>query len=244
MVLTERILSEIGGVSRPNNRPFVTLSYAQSLDGSIAARPGEQFILSGDSAARFTHQLRAHHDGVLVGIGTVLADDPQLTVRLVEGENPQPVILDSHLRMPPGARLLKSHNPWIAITDQADSRRVSEFEDQGIHILNLPADSEGKVSLPDLMVHLDQEGIETLMVEGGAQVITSFLTHRLVDLLVLTVSPLFLGGLRAIDTQLISNGGSSISEAIRIKDRGVAELGTDLIIWGRPIWPEENGTVG
>ena len=159
MVLTERILAEIGGVSRPNKRPFVTLSYAQSLDGSIAARPGEQFILSGDSAARFTHQLRAHHDGVLVGIGTVLADDPQLTVRLVEGENPQPVILDSHLRMPPGARLLKSHNPWIAITDQADSRRVSEFEDQGIHILNLPADSEGKVSLPDLLVHLDQAGI-------------------------------------------------------------------------------------
>lgn len=244
MVLTERILSEIGGVSRPNNRPFVTLSYAQSLDGSIAARPGEQFILSGDSAARFTHQLRAHHDGVLVGIGTVLADDPQLTVRLVEGENPQPVILDSHLRMPPGARLLKSHNPWIATTDQADSRRVSEFEARGIHILNLPTDSKGQVSLPDLMVRLDQEGIETLMVEGGAQVITSFLTHRLVDLLVLTVSPLFLGGLRAIDTQLISNGGSSISEAIRIKDRGVAELGTDLIIWGRPIWPEENGTVG
>ena len=239
MELTERILAEIGGMSKPDNRPFVTLSYAQSLDGSIAARPGEQFILSGDSATRFTHQLRAHHDGILVGIGTVLADDPQLTVRLVEGENSQPVVLDSQLRIPPGAVLLKSHSPWIATTDQADSQRVSEFEAQGIHIFYLPIDNEGHVSLPDLMVRLDQAGIETLMVEGGAQVITSFLKHRLVDLLVLTVSPLLLGGLRAIDTQLVSNGGSSLNDQIRIQDLKVTEVGADLIIWGRPIWPED-----
>jgi 3,4-dihydroxy 2-butanone 4-phosphate synthase/GTP cyclohydrolase II len=89
------------------------------------------------------------------------------------------------------------------------------------------------------MVSLDQAGIQTLMVEGGTQVITSFLTHRLVDLLVVTVSPLLLGGLRAIDTHLGSNGSSLMSNHTRIKDMTVAEVGTDLVIWGRPMWPEE-----
>jgi riboflavin-specific deaminase-like protein len=241
MALIERILSEMGGMRKPDKRPFVTLSYAQSLDGSIAAKPGEQFMISGDSAARFTHQLRAHHDGILVGIGTVLADDPQLSVRLVAGEDPQPIVLDSHLRMPREAVLIKSHTPWIATTDQADSQRVSEFEANGIRMLTLPADYAGQVSLADLMVGLDQEGIDTLMVEGGAQVITSFLTQRLVDLFVLTISPLLLGGLRVIDSQLTENNGSSKIDSIRIKDMEVGALGTDLIVWGHPQWPEERG---
>jgi 3,4-dihydroxy 2-butanone 4-phosphate synthase/GTP cyclohydrolase II len=244
MELIERILPEIGGRRKPDNRPFVTLSYAQTLDGSIAARPGEQFFISGDSAAHFTHQLRAHHDGILVGIGTVIADDPQLTVRLVEGENPQPVVLDSQLRMPPGAFLLNTRKAWIATTDRADSVRVAEFEAKGIHMLHLPADSFGQVSLPDLMDDLDHAGIDTLMVEGGAQVITSFLIHRLVDLLILTISPRFLGGLRAFDTTSFNTNGSAVRDSIRIEDLSSAELGGDLIIWGRPIWLEENGIVG
>src|SRR5262249_3832268 len=85
---------------RRTGRPFVTLSYAQSVDGSIAARPGQPLALSGAQSMTLTHQLRVAHDAILVGIGTVLADNPRLTVRLVEGKNPQPIVADSHLRFP------------------------------------------------------------------------------------------------------------------------------------------------
>ena len=96
-------------------RPFVTLSYAQSWDGSITTRSGESLALSGAEATRLTHQLRSIHDGILVGIGTVLTDDPQLTVREWSGPNPQPIVLDSQLRMPVNARLCQhaDKNCWV-----------------------------------------------------------------------------------------------------------------------------------
>lgn len=234
MELIERILAGMEAKTGSESRTFVTLSYAQSLDGSIAARRGEQLIISGNSAARLTHQLRARHDGILVGIGTVLADDPQLTVRLAEGEDPQPIVLDSQLRIPLGAKLLKSRDLWIAVSNQADPIRVAEFKDRGVNLLTLPADNNGYISLPDLMLSLSQSGIRTLMVEGGSQVITSFLAHRLVDLIVLTVSPVLIGGLRAIDTRLAGSGSSSPGDHVRIEEMASAAVGKDLVIWGRP----------
>ena len=96
---------------RRTGRPFVTLTYAQSLDGSIAADPGQPLSLSGPQSLLLTHYLRAAHDAILVGIGTVLADNPLLNVRLVEGKNPQPVIVDSQLRFPLDANLLRRHPP-------------------------------------------------------------------------------------------------------------------------------------
>lgn len=238
-VQTDKILSVIKGTSKPIKRPFITLSYAQSLDGSIAANPGEQYILSDEAAARFTHQLRAQHDGILIGIGTVLADDPQLTVRHVDGKNPQPVILDSQLRTPLEAGILQSQKPWIASTSRVDSQKQTELAERGIRVLNIPPDSVGQVSLPDLMVQLDRDGIKTLMVEGGARVITSFLSQRLVDLLVITIAPLFLGGLPSIAMPL-SNAGSISGGGIGIKDWSVMEMGIDLIVWGFPEYPEHN----
>src|SRR5205823_12555295 len=110
---------------RHSSRPFVTLSYAQSVDGSIAARPGQPLALSGALSMTLTHQLRAAHDAILVGIGTVLADNPRLSVRLVEGKDPQPIVADSRLRLPLSANLLYQHplSPWIASGDQADVGR-------------------------------------------------------------------------------------------------------------------------
>lgn len=233
MELIERILAVRSGLYKPEGRPLVTLSYAQSLDGSIAARRGEQLILSGDDSSRLTHQLRARHDGIMVGIGTVLADDPRLTVRHVAGKNPQPVILDSQLRIPSDAALIQSGLPWIATTDLADSQRVAEYESEGIRMISLPHDPSGQVNLPAVLRYLKNSGIETLMVEGGARVITSFLAHRLVDLLVLTVSPLLLGGLQAIERPIPGNGGPSVKEYLRIEDLETAKAGPDLIIWGR-----------
>jgi len=100
---------------RKHHRPLITLSYAQSLDGSISANRGSPTAISGPQAMRLTHELRAAHDAILVGIGTILADNPHLTVRLVAGKNPQPVVLDSNLRFPPGANLIQEKiHPWIA----------------------------------------------------------------------------------------------------------------------------------
>jgi riboflavin-specific deaminase-like protein len=209
-------------------RPLVTLSYAQSLDGSIAARRGEPLRLSGPEAMALTHHLRAAHDGILVGIGTVLADDPRLSVRLAEGRDPQPVVLDSHLRLPVDARLLGgSRPPWIAALPGADPQKQAQLEKRGVQVLSLPAAEDGYISLVSLLGCLAGLGINSLMVEGGARVIASFLTQGLVDRLVLTVAPVIVGGLRAVDLE------TAFPHPPRLKAPRYECLGEDLIVWGK-----------
>ena len=209
-------------------RPFVTLSYAQSLDGSIAARRGATTPISGPEALRLTHQLRAHHDAILVGVGTVLADDPQLTVRLVRGPNPQPVIVDSRLRLPPTARLLGDGRPWIATTDAADRRQQAALEAAGARVVRLPADDTGRVSLPALFAYLHRQHVHSLMVEGGARVIGRVLAERLADRLVLTIAPLLLGGLNAVGGAPSLNG-HLLPALLRPRYRVV---GRDVVLFG------------
>ena len=193
--------------AQPRKRPFVTVTYAQSLDGSIAAKRGEPLAISGPESLKMTHQLRAEHDALLIGIGTVLADDPQLTVRLVDGQDPQPVILDSQLRFPLHAKLLKNPcRPWIATTENASRERQRSLETAGAQVIRLPASEYGLVSLPDLLTELWRLGIHSLMVEGGASVIGSFISRNLADRLVLTIAPILVGGLNAIGSETLSNG--------------------------------------
>ena len=126
-VALEPLLTGINQHFQEQGRSWVTLSYAQSLDGSIAARRGSPLVLSGSATLEITHHLRSRHAAILVGIGTLLADDPQLTVRLVPGEDPQPVVLDSQLRFPLDARLLQTtKSPWIMASRNAPADR--EFE--------------------------------------------------------------------------------------------------------------------
>jgi len=225
-------LRSAGAHRRRSGRPFVTLSYAQSLDGSIAGRPGRPLALSGPQAMALTHGLRAAHEAILVGIGTVLADNPRLNVRLVEGPDPQPVIVDSRLRFPPYAELLKnSGSPWIATNEDADPERRQVLEAAGARVLVLPG-SNGWVDLAGLLNHLGSMGINSLMVEGGAQIITSFLASRLVDQVVLTIAPLLVGGLRVVDHL----GHSSRRRLPRLKNLSYQQLGDDLVLRGEPDW--------
>jgi len=189
---------------RREGLPWVTLSYAQSLDGSIAAKPGKRFQLSNPHSQTLTHQLRSLHDAVLVGINTVLADDPRLTVRLVKGKNPRPVVLDGRLRLPLGSKLLRAPcvPPIIATTVKASSLREKRLQKVGAQVIRLRSRRNGLLDLRMLLTHLAQLGIRSLMVEGGARVITDFLTLQLVDQMVVTVSPLVLGGMNAV-TQLV-----------------------------------------
>jgi 3,4-dihydroxy 2-butanone 4-phosphate synthase/GTP cyclohydrolase II len=216
-----------------DGRPFVTLTYAQSLDGSIAARRGEQTIISGPDAGRLTHRMRAHHDAILVGIGTVIADDPQLTVRLVRGPNPQPVVVDSRLRFPTWAKLLRGERrPWIATTEAADLRRQAALEAAGARVFRLPADADGLVSLPALLEHLHHLHIRSLMVEGGATVISHFLAAHLADRLVLTIAPMLLGGLNAVSELGQMNG----REMPRLARPRYQSLGKDVVLFGDLNW--------
>jgi 3,4-dihydroxy 2-butanone 4-phosphate synthase/GTP cyclohydrolase II len=179
--------------------PFVTLSYAQSVDGSIAVRPSEPFALSSRNAFEMTHWLRSRHDALLVGINTVLVDDPRLTVRLCAGDNPQPVVLDSRLRFPDGARLLAhpDKHPLLFTTAAAPAGDIARLEARGACIHVMPKDSLGRVDLIAALQGLAQRGVRHLMVEGGATVISSFLLSRLVDYCVITVVPKLIGGVKA-----------------------------------------------
>lgn len=182
-----------------SSHPIVTLAFAQSLDGSLAAASSRPLALSGPAALRYTHSLRAAHDAILVGIGTVLADNPRLTVRHAAGAHPQPIVLDSRLRFPLEAALLRhpARSVWIAATPAADAGRQAALEAAGARVLRLPAREDGRVSLLALLDALAQRGVQRLMVEGGAAVITAFLQARLVDRLSVTIAPRLVGGLRA-----------------------------------------------
>lgn len=221
--------------AQKNGRPFVTLSYAQSLDGSITRQRGQPMALSGQESLTLTHQLRTGHDAILVGIGTVLADDPRLTVRLVAGPDPQPIIVDSRLRLPLSARLLTQHphKPIVATTETADPQKEAALIAAGATIARLPATANGQVSLPHLLACLDEHGIRSLMVEGGAGIITSFLAEQLVDRLVITVAPLLVGGLNAV-------GNLNGHGLPQLKNPHTQWLGKDMILSGDVSWQEPN----
>ncbi len=211
-------------------RPFITVTYAQSLDGSIAARRGKRhhsglpLRLSGPETMQLTHQLRAAHQAILVGIGTVLADDPRLTVRLAPGTSPQPVIVDSHLRFPLTARLLaEGRRPIIAATGDGSVASQEALAAAGAQVVRLPADDAGKVDLPALLAWLRQHGYASLMVEGGATIITRLIALGLVDRLVVTVAPMLVGGLTAV---------SSLPQITRLRQVGWRQFGNDMVFWG------------
>ena len=192
--------------------------------------------LSGRQSLALTHRLRAVHDAILVGIGTVLADDPRLTVRLAVGKHPQPVVLDSKLRFPTDTNLLRDHprSPWIATGRDTEEDRRRSLETAGARILRLAVDKKGQVDLVVLLEHLLERGIQKLMVEGGARVITSFLSHRLVDQVVLTVTPFLVGGLRAVDIL----GEDDRPCFPRLGSVCYQWLGEDIVLWGEPVWED------
>lgn len=210
------------------SRPYVTLCYAQSLDGSIAGGQRRPLALSCAASLVFVHQLRALHAGILVGIGTVLSDDPRLTVRLAPGSHPQPVVLDSRLRFPLTARLLqeKITRPWIATVKAAAPTKQAALEQAGARIMRFPVDGNGLVALEPLLEKLRWEGITTLMVEGGARIISRFLAHGLADQLVVTFSPCLVGGLPAV----LPCSGIAPPEVLELHDLHYQQFDDDLVI--------------
>ncbi len=226
----EELVAQATSPAAPTRRrPGVTVSYAQSLDGSIAARPGEPLRLSGSRSLELTHRLRAAHDAILVGIGTVLADDPQLNVRLAAGESPVPVILDGRLRLPLTARLLRERRasappPVVATTFAAATGRARQLREQGVTVLRFRP-SEGRVPLRSVMRALHRRGVRRLLVEGGGQVLTSMFADRLADWVVITVAPRLVGGEPAL---------ARVPAPVDLAGLAWARLDDDLVFAGRP----------
>lgn len=221
--------------SPPIGRPFVTLSYAQSLDGCIAAERGKTTAISGPAALRLTHALRARHDAILIGIGTLLADDPRLDVRLVEGPSPRPVVVDSRLVCPLDARLLQRRASVLFASTLPSAEKQRALEARGAEIWTLPAwpRTEGWVDLPRLLGRLHEAGVRRVMVEGGARILTSFLWAGLADYAVMTLAPQWLGGLSAV----AAPHGRALREATglrlpRLVGSRVLHLGDDVILAG------------
>jgi GTP cyclohydrolase II len=229
------VLGELDGAARAasSRRPFVTLSWAQSLDGSLALTAGQGLALSGADALTLTHALRASHDAILVGIGTLLADDPRLSVRHWSGRSPAPVVLDSRLRTPPEARLFApgpARRPVrIACTLAADEGRRAALTARGAEILALPAWENGWVDLGALMDALGAAGVERIMVEGGAKVLTSFLRAELGDYAIVTLAPRLLGGLAAV-------GALEGARRPRLASVTSHRLGDDVVLAGPLAW--------
>ena len=196
-------LNKVFFLNMKAKRPYITVKIARSLDGFIAENKERQFWLTGEKAIRFVHRLRTRHTAVLVGAGTIKADDPQLTVRRARGPQPWRLILDGQLTSPFLARVFHDcfKTKTIVLTSRnVPSQRVEHLRNMGLQVL--PFNSQGgQLNLPELVTFLWQKlKIASVLVEGGQKVFTSFLQKRLLDELILIEAPVFLGsGLRAFE---------------------------------------------
>jgi diaminohydroxyphosphoribosylaminopyrimidine deaminase/5-amino-6-(5-phosphoribosylamino)uracil reductase len=218
-------------------RPFVTLKFAASLDGRVVTAGGQARWISSPEARRVAHQLRGRHDAVLVGVGTVLADDPELTTRLgdrPDARQPLRVVLDSRLRTSPDARVLARaaggrDAPALIVTGpEADAARVRALEAAGAQILPIPRD-ERHLHLRALLDHLSRLDISSLLVEGGPTVHGSFRDAGLVDGVVALLSPRLLGGDQALSA-VGGQGAKTLADASLFADVEVTRAGVDVVV--------------
>jgi diaminohydroxyphosphoribosylaminopyrimidine deaminase/5-amino-6-(5-phosphoribosylamino)uracil reductase len=215
--------------------PLVTLKFAQTLDGRIAAATGSSKWLSSPPALRLAHRLRSRSDAVMVGVGTVLADDPELTVRLVKGRSPTRIILDSKLRLPLDAKVLtdqKTAPTIIATTPAANDEKLAALREKGIEVLVVAAETPGRIDLARLLRTLGERSISSVLVEGGSETITSLLARRLADRFVAIVAPKIMG--RGIET-VGELGVNDVDEAVKLTFTRTYRVGGDLVVEGRII---------
>ena len=216
--------------------PWIVAKYAMSLDGKIATRTGASRYLTGQAARTDVHHLRDEVDAILVGVNTVLQDNPLLTTRLSAQElgrqprHPWRLVLDSQARTPPDSRLLDPALPGrttLCITAAAPAARVAALRAQGADLITLPGATDGRLDLAALAAELGRRGVMSLLVEGGATVHSAFLAAGLVDCVTVYIAPLLIGGADA-PGPVGGIGVSRLSEAIRPAALHVERLGGDV----------------
>jgi len=210
--------------------PFVTIKYAQTLDGRIATATGNSRWISSEASLKFAHRLRAEHDAILVGRKTVERDNPELTVRLVHGRNPLRVIVDSKLTISPKAKVIQNISlapTLIATVKKSDDHRFRKLSRLGVELLSVDADVQGRVDLKKLFKLLGERKISSIMIEGGAQIITSILKKNLANRMVTVIAPKIIGkGIETVGDLNIRN----LDSAKKLSIRKILKRGDDIIL--------------
>jgi 3,4-dihydroxy 2-butanone 4-phosphate synthase/GTP cyclohydrolase II len=221
-------VTELLGTIQPHpDRPHVVLKYAQTVDGRIATASGDSKWISGADERAISHALRAACDAVLVGVGTVVTDDPQLTVRMVPGASPVRVVLDSTLRTPPTARILDDDAAtMLYATDRATMERQDEIRSRHVGVRVMPTGPDG-VDVRAVLSDLRSSGVRSLLVEGGAKVLTSLLAAGVADRLIVAIAPTIVGA----GTEAVGDlGTATIATGVRLTNRSLHVMADDLLI--------------
>ena len=226
---------------RRTGLPFVVAKYAASIDGRIAAASGDSRWVSGPATLRWAHEGRTKLDAIMVGSGTVVIDDPQLTARpggeLAERQ-PLRVVLDSSGRVKPEAGVFSAvSQTLVATTARSASEWRRAIEGVGAEVLVLDEDRDGRVPLPPLLRELGSRGILTLLLEGGGVLLGSFFDQRLVDKVTAVIAPLVIGAADA-PAAIAGRGAQFMRDAPRLSSMTVERLGEDVLLTGYPEWPQ------
>ncbi len=231
-------LNEIHTKYVTTGRPFVLLKLAMTADGKIASVTGDSHWISSEESRRFTHLLRNRYAAIAIGSETLVRDDPQLTVRRVEGRDPLRIVLDARGRIPLSAKILhlaSTAKTIIATTDAMPTAKARELQALTAEVWRLPRDADGRVDLFALVQKLGEQKIDSLIVEGGATLAWSFLSARLVDKVLFFIAPLIIGGEQAMSA-VGGAGFARIGEGIRLRDVSVESSGPDFIYQGYPVY--------
>lgn len=214
-----------------NKTPYVVLKYAMTLDGKIAAYTGDSRWVTGEAARRHVHETRARLSGIMVGVGTVLADDPLLTCRIEDGHNPCRIVCDSHARTPLDSQLIRTtHDTDTVIAVTEWNERATALKKAGAHLLLCKAQN-GKVDLNDLMHQLAARGLDSILLEGGAELAFAALEAGIVHKVQAYIAPKLIGGSTA-KTPLGGTGFAHMSDALTLKNATVTPLGADFLLEG------------
>jgi diaminohydroxyphosphoribosylaminopyrimidine deaminase / 5-amino-6-(5-phosphoribosylamino)uracil reductase len=215
-------------IHRTKGRPLISLKSAITLDGYIATTNRDSKWISSSESRKVAHMLRADSDTILVGVDTVIHDNPMLTVRAVDGPSPLRIVLDSTLRIPNSSNLLRtaSEIPVMLVYTNATSEKKERFANMpGVTLLECPSDNQGRVSLPYLTTELGDRGVLSLLVEGGANVISAFLETGLPDQLILFIAPKILGNGISFSTY---PNAKSIRDGLQLTVQEITRIGDDI----------------
>lgn len=217
--------------------PFVTLKAAATLDGKIATHSLDSKWITASEARLDVHLMRSQHMAILVGVGTVIEDDPELTARVSTGRNPLRIVLDSTLRIPLYSKLVTDGlvDTWIFTSRNYDTEKRKTLEDRGISIME--TSHESQVDVQDVMRILGEKGISSLFIEGGGTINAAFLEKDLIDKVVFYFAPKLVGG-KTAPTFIEGSGVEWMKDAIDLRDGEFSKVGQDFKFTG---YPEKRG---
>lgn len=220
--------------------PYITIKTASTLDGKIASKSGDSKWISNEVSREIVHSMRHRHQGIMVGIGTIIADDPKLTTRLaVPGISPTRIIVDSSLRIPDDCQVLcDGEAPTVLLTtSRADQERITKLKERGIEVVS--CGDGAHVDLTLALRKLGEMGIASILVEGGGRLNGAVLQNELADEIVLFMAPKLIGGIDAPGSFMF-DGYTLMKDAISLKQLKVEQFGDNICLSGVPVYASDN----